>query len=239
MDEVVKEMNLGIWWSLVILIILYLIKEIIRYVVDGLKTSKSFKSEMQYKYAEKLLDQKVPIYVEHYSYLKQAIGIYLHIVKEYRDFENWNDTVYNNIQNDKQFSTKDKEEAYRNSIGYRCCENLSNYTFELENFKIKSMNAFSLNQLFVGCKLIEKSLEINIKLDKKIKELITILKDFEQKYEMSNDAFIIYKNEQFSKINYKEFVTEIEQYLEEVKKEFYNEYNVDLQNDYVKGKKRA
>lgn len=56
---------------------------------------------------------------------------------------------------------------------------------------------------------------------------------------MSNDAFIIYKNEQFSKINYKEFVTEIEQYLEEVKKEFYNEYNVDLQNDYVKGKKRA
>lgn len=239
MDEVIKEMNLGIWWSLFVLIFLYLIKEIIRYIVDLFKTKNNFKSEMQYKYAEKLLDQKVPIYVEHYSYLKQAIGIYLHIVREYRDFENWDDTVYNNLQDDKQFSTIDKEEAYRKSIGYRCCENLSNYTFELENFKIKSMNAFSLNQLFVGDKLIEKSLEINIKLDKKIKELVTILKDFEQKYAMSNDAFIIYKNEQFSKINYKEFVTEIELYLEEVKKEFYNEYNVDLQNDYVKGKKRA
>lgn len=81
MDEVIKEMNSGIWWSLFVLIILYLIKEIIRYIVDLFKTKNNFKSEMQYKYAEKLLDQKVPIYVEHYSYLKQAIGIYLHIVK--------------------------------------------------------------------------------------------------------------------------------------------------------------
>ncbi|MEB8307603.1 hypothetical protein [Staphylococcus xylosus] len=237
MNDVVKEMNVGVWWSLVIIIVLYIVKEIIRYIVDARKNTKSIESEMQYKYAEKLLDKKVPIYVEHYSYLKQAIGIYQHIVKEYCMFENWNDNVYSNIINDKQYATKAKDRAYRNALGYRFCENLSNYIAKLEDMKIKSINVFSLNQLFIDDKLISKSLEINTKLDEKIEELVAIELDIEQQYNISDAKFIDYYIKKFSKINYQEFITEVERYLEEVKIEFYNEYNVELQNDYVKGKK--
>ncbi|WP_275127039.1 hypothetical protein [Staphylococcus gallinarum] len=40
-------------------------------------------------------------------------------------------------------------------------------------------------------------------------------------------------------VDYTTFIDKVEQYLEEVKEEFYKEYNVELQNDYVKGKKGA
>lgn len=239
MNDVVKAMNVGVWWSLFILIALYIIKEIIRYILDARKNTKSIESEMQYKYAEKLLDQKVPIYIEHYSYLKQAIGIYQHIVKYYQGFENWNDVVYSNIVNDKQYATKDKDRAYRNSLGYRFCENLSNYLAKFEDMKIKSINVFSLNQLFIDDKLISKSLKINTKLDEKLDELVVIELDIEQQYNLSDAEFTDYYKKQFSMVKYQDFIDEVERYLEEVKIEFYNEYNVELQNDYVKGEKRA
>ncbi|PTK93797.1 hypothetical protein BUZ05_06430 [Staphylococcus gallinarum] len=186
MKEVVRDMDVGVWWSLVILISLYTIKEIIRFLVDARKNTKRIKSEMQYKYAEKLLDQKVPIYIGHYSYLKKAIGIYLHIINHYHLFENWDDEVYSNIINDKQYSAKNKDTAYRNSMGYRCCVNLSAYITKYENMKVKSINEFSLNQLFIADKLISKSLKINTLLDEKLHELVNISSEIEMQHDLSD-----------------------------------------------------
>lgn len=239
MDNIIKDMNIGVWWSLIILVVLYCIKEIIRYIVDGLKNSKQIKSEMQYKYAEKLLDQKIPIYVEHYTYLKQAIGVFLHIISNYHEFEKWDDNVYTNLENDKQFDLKDKGKVYRKEIGYRFCENLNHYVAMFEDLKLKSMNVFSLNQLFVNDELISDSLEINKEIDEKLKLLMNIVKKLEQKNDLTEEEFKNYYENQFKPLKYETFINDIEYYLEKVKIEFYNEYNVELQNDYVKGKKRA
>ncbi|MCU5746507.1 hypothetical protein N9R04_07215 [Staphylococcus sp. SQ8-PEA] len=239
MNDVVKSMDVNVWWSLFILIGLYGVKEIVRYILDARKSIKNIESEMQYKYAEKLLDQKIPIYVEHYSYLKKAIGIYQHIANYYQEFEKWNDAVYSNIVNDKQYAIEDKDEAYRNILGYRFCENLSNYIAKFEDMKIKSINVFSLNQLFIDENLISKSLTINTKIDKKLEELVAIELNIEKQRNLSDEEFTIYYKKQFLMLKYQDFIEEVERYLEEVKIEFYNEYNIELQNDYVKGNKRV
>lgn len=105
--------------------------------------------------------------------------------------------------------------------------------------KVKSINEFSLNQLFIADKLISKSLKINTLLDEKLHELVNISSEIEMQHDLSDEEFKNYYYKQFSMVDYTTFIDKVEQYLEEVKEEFYKEYNVELQNDYVKGKKRA
>ncbi|WP_231917254.1 hypothetical protein [Staphylococcus croceilyticus] len=227
------KLGLGLWKSLLLLLIIYLVKEIVRLIVENEINKRKNKEEIQYKYAEKLLDKKVPVYIEHYSFLKQSIGIYKHIVENYNDFNNWNDKVYDNLKNNKIYDFKDSDKAYRESVGYRTCENLSHYISVAEDFKIKSMNKLSLNQLFINDRLIEKSNKINNLIDKELTNLIKIRDTLEEQYELTNEEFLELFNKEMTAINSEIFIKEIERYLEKVKSEFYIEYNVEKQKDYI------
>lgn len=233
MDNYIFKFGLGMWKSLILLIVIYLIKEVVRLIIENQINKRKSKDEIQYKYAEKLLDKKVPVYIEHYSFLKQSIGTYMHTIENYEQFKNWDNTVYDNLKNNKIYNFEDKDQAYRESLGYRICENLSYYISEIEALKVKSMNILGLNQLFIEDQLIEKSKRVNKLLDEEINKLVNIREKLEENYQLSDeDFFKVYENN-MSEINIQSFVKEIEHYLEKVKSEFYKEYNVDRQKDYV------
>ena len=95
------------------------------------------------------------------------------------------------------------------------------------------MNILGLNQLFIEDQLIEQSKRVNKLLDEEINKLVNIREKLEENYQLSDeDFFKVYENN-MSEINIQSFVKEIEHYLEKVKSEFYKEYNVDRQKDYV------
>jgi len=233
MDNYIFKFGLGMWNSLILLIVIYLIKEVVRLIIENQINKRKSKDEIQYKYAEKLLDKKIPVYIEHYSFLKKSIGTYIHVIKNYKQFENWDDTVYENLKNDKVYNFEDKDIAYREKLGYRICTNLSYYISEIEDLKVKSMNMLGLNQLFITDQLIEKSNEINKLIDREINKLANIKERLEKDYELSNNELLALYENKMSNVNIQSFVKEIEQYLEKVKSEFYKEYNVDRQKDYV------
>lgn len=70
MDNYIFKFGLGMWNSLILLIVIYLIKEVVRLIIENQINKRKSKDEIQYKYAEKLLDKKIPVYIEHYSFLK-------------------------------------------------------------------------------------------------------------------------------------------------------------------------
>ena len=233
MENIIWKFGLGMWTSLILLISLYLIKEIVRLIIENQINKRKSKDEIQYKYAEKLLDKKVPVYIEHYSFLKKSIGVYIYLVENYMHFKNWDDNVYENLKNNKIYNFEDKDKAYRESLGYRICENLSYYISEIEDLKVKSMNILGLNQLFIKDQLIEKSKDINNLIDEEINKLVVIREELEKNYKLSNEKFLALYEDSMSKLDIKSFVTNIEYYLEKVKSEFYKEYDVDKQKYYI------
>ena len=233
MDNYIFEFGLGVWNSLFLLILIYLIKEIVRLIIENQINKRKSKNEIQYKYAEKLLDKNVPVYIDHYSFLKQSIGNYIHIIKNYMQLKNKDDDVYNNLENDKTINFKDKNNLYESRLSYRVCENLSYFINEVETFQLKAMNILVFNQLLINNDLIDKFVKINDLIDKETGKLMNVKKKLEDNWNMCDEQFLNLYDNEMSKINSETFIKEINHYLGAVKKEFYREYNVDNQKDYI------
>ena len=194
---------------------------------------KRIESETQIKFGEKLLDQKAPVYMKHFSELKRAIGFYNHIAINNKSFEEWDNEVYMYLFGDYLHDSDDLDNAYRISFGYRF---LSNFQYYLNKFKTSFNNAsneFSLNQLYIPDRVIHNFQEVKNITENKINELDEIIKELSEKYKLSDEEFVKSYKEILGENEDEHYLNIVECYLDNLKVEFYKEYNVKTQQKFI------
>ncbi|WP_353419430.1 hypothetical protein PYH66_12925 [Staphylococcus delphini] len=233
MENIIFNVIQDTWKAVMVIFLIYLFKEFIRIMAERSINIKRIESETQIKFSEKLLDQKAPVYMKHFSELKKAIGYYRHIAINNKTFEEWDNKVYMNLFGDYHHDNDDLENAYRISLGYRY---LSNFQYYLNEFKAsfnKASNEFSLNQLYIPDRVICGFQEVKDITDKKIYELDGIIKELSEKNNLSDEEFINGYKEIVGENEDKDYLYNLERYLDNLKIEFYKEYNVKVQQDYI------
>lgn len=225
-NKLIEKFNLDLQTTLIIFIMAYLVKELIRIWSERKITKNRIDTEVKYKYNEKLIDKKIPIYTEHFSHLKNSIGYYIHIIENTIYLESFIDDVYNNLEHDKLFKLAYKQKAYKESMGYRFCENLAYYINRFDNEAIRSANIVSLNQLYVSDDLVMEFKNIDSKIKEKIKVLNEIVKEMEQEHKSTEHVFREKYIELFNKQKDADFISFIESYLDKIKQSFYKEFDI-------------
>ncbi|MFR6532045.1 MAG: hypothetical protein ACLUOM_03355, partial [Staphylococcus simulans] len=190
MENVILNVIQDTWKAIMLIFLIYLFKEFIRIMAERSINIKRIESETQIKFGEKLLDQKAPVYMKHFSELKRAIGFYNHIAINNKSFEEWDNEVYMYLFGDYLHDSDDLDNAYRISFGYRF---LSNFQYYLNKFKTSFNNAsneFSLNQLYIPDRVIHNFQEVKNITENKINELDEIIKELSEKYKLSDEEFV-------------------------------------------------
>ncbi|MDT0703696.1 hypothetical protein RM577_09840 [Mammaliicoccus sciuri] len=226
-NKLIEKFNLDLQTTLIIFIVVYLGKELIRIWSERKITKNRIDTEVKYKYNEKLIDKKIPIYTEHFSHLKNSIGYYIHIIDNTSYLENFIDEIYNNLEHEKFFKLQDKQKAYKEVMGYRFCINLAYYIDQFKIEAIRSANIFSLNQIYVNDELVIEFKKIDLKIKEKINVLNIIVNEMQQEHKSTEFAFRKKYIELFNKNKDTDFISFIESYLDKIKVSFYNEFDVD------------
>lgn len=233
MESTILNIIQDTWKGIMLIILVYLVKEIIRIRAEKSINIKRIESETQIKFGEKLLDQKAPVYMKHFSELKKSIGFYKHIANNNKSFEEWDNKVYIYLFGDYNHNSNDLDSAYRNVLGYRFISNLQYYLEEFKTSFDNASNEFSLNQLYIPDRVIYRFQEVKEISEKKMNELGEIINKLEENSNLSDEEFIHSYKEMLGENEDKDYLNSVEHYLDDLKVEFYREYNVKTQQESI------
>lgn len=183
-------------------VLLYSIKEVVRFFVDSNLQRKQINLEKIY-----------PIYLDCFKKAKMMIGAYVIPVdqKEFLDFFDAN--IYKGLD-------KASQKAYRDIIAFRQMINLSNRVKVMEDFKTDFRNEFSINQIFFRNSFVIETTNIVSEYEKDISYLKNIINNMEDRKEYIRvDSFIT--------TEYQRKINEYNFYLDKFHEEFRKHFKVD------------
>ncbi|MBI5975193.1 hypothetical protein [Staphylococcus canis] len=183
-------------------VLLYSIKEVVRFFVDSNLQRKQINLEKIY-----------PIYLECFKKAKMMIGAYIIPVdqKEFLDF--FDADIYKELD-------KRSQKAYRDIVAFRQIINLSNRVKVMEDFKMDFRNEFSINQIFFRNSFVIETIDVVSEYEKDISYLKSIINKMEAKREyISTDSFITPE--------YQRKINEYNLYLDKFEEEFRRHFKVD------------
>lgn len=182
-------------------VILYSLKEVVRFFIDSNLSKTKLNLETIY-----------PIYVECFKKAKMMIGSYI-IPTETNNFpDSFDVEVYENLD------TLEKE-TYETLLSYRQYLNLFTHVQKMKNFKRDFNNEYSVNQIFFNGEFVAETVEIVQEFESDISYLDNQLEYMAQENEEVDINNIITKA-------YKDKIMKYEIYLNKFEKEFKTKFKI-------------
>lgn len=227
MENLIISLFKESWIALIVIFILYLLKEYLNILFNYSFKKKQLINETNFKYQDKILNQAIPIYMKHYEKLNSGTGTYIFIFDNYEKLdEKYNEVINGDRDIDIDILTfKSNYQKYQ----YRVKNNFDYYLSQLENELLLASNIIKEHGLYIDDNILESFKTIDTKIKIILENLVEVQKILEENYYKYNDEtyFNILK-EELKQMDNGVFPEKVNEYLIEFKRVFNSKFEVKI-----------
>ncbi|MEB8174852.1 hypothetical protein NGH50_13115 [Staphylococcus equorum] len=225
MENLIISLFKESWIALIVIFILYLLKEYLNILFNYSFKKKQLINETNFKYQDKILNQAIPIYMKHYEKLNSGTGTYIFIFDNYEKLDEQYNEVINGDRDIDIFTFKSNYQKYQ----YRVKNNFDYYLSQLENELLLASNIIKEQGLYIDDNILDSFKTIDTKIEIILENLVEVQKILEESYYKYNDE--IYFNilkEELKQMDNGVFPEKVNEYLIEFKRVFNSKFEVKI-----------